>query len=71
MIYLRSSGAEATPLKWTATGRVQIRRTVVYGNVMPALLGVFEAVPCTDLAHSDGTKMLARTLATLPREPLS
>lgn len=68
MIYLRTSGLAAEPLKWTASGRVQIRRTVVYGLVMPALLGVYEAVPPFDLADTDGSKALARRLAALPYE---
>lgn len=54
-------------VQWTATGMVQVKRTVIYGCITPALLGVYQPVPAMRLIHSGGRKALAEALAELPR----
>lgn len=56
------SGEPVEPIKWTRSGRVQVRRRTSRGG------GRFFPVFVFDLCHSDGRDALARALATLPEE---
>lgn len=55
-------------VQWTRTGMVQTKRVRTTGAILPAFLGVFEAVPVMMLTHSDGRDALIKVLAALPRE---
>lgn len=55
-------------VQWTRTGMVQTKRTRIQGAVLPAFIGVYEAVPAMMLTHSDGREALIKALAALPRE---
>lgn len=50
-------------VQWTRTGHVQVKHTIYFGAVAPAVLGVFRPVPAMKLIHSDGR----HALAALPR----
>lgn len=55
-------------VQWTPTGHVQVKHTLTFGIITPAVLGVFRPVPAMKLVHSGGRLALAAALAALPRD---
>lgn len=53
-----------SPLQWTRTGQVQIRRDLIRDG--SRVLAIFIPVPAMALRHSDGRKALAAALRMLP-----
>lgn len=64
-----TSDAPVELIQWTASGKVQVRRTrVVGGAQLSAVFGIYEAVPVMALSHADGRHALVAALRKLPVE---
>lgn len=63
MITVGTSRTPVEPMKWTRTGKVQVRERRAGGR-----LGAFYSVDVFRLQHNSGREALARALANLPKE---